>query len=73
MPVRNEWGKGVTIETTPWLTVKGASIRAQCGKRTIYRAVERQKLKAARINERGDLRFNPDWVDAWLESLVVQL
>ena len=60
----------MTNETTPWLTVEGASLRAQCGKRTIYRAVGRHELNAARINERGDLRFSPEWVDAWVVSMA---
>ncbi len=55
-------------EQSPWLTVEEARVRARCGRRAIYRAVERGRLRGARINERGDLRFLAEWVDAWLES-----
>ena len=52
------------------MTVEGVCARAQCGKRLVYRAVQHKRLRAARINERGDLRFLPEWVDAWLASMA---
>jgi integrase len=59
----NQSGETERMEgSTPWLTIEGACARAQCGKRVIYRAVKAGKLKAARINERGDLRFLPEWI-----------
>jgi excisionase family DNA binding protein len=51
-----------------WLTVNDACERAQCGKKSIYAAVRKGKLQAARLNDRGDLRFDPDWVDKWVQS-----
>ena len=51
-----------------WLTVEEACDRARCGRKAIYSAVKSKRLKAARINERGDLRFDPGWVDKWVED-----
>jgi excisionase family DNA binding protein len=53
-----------------WLTVSDACGRAQCGKKTIYTAVRTGKLTAAKANARGDLRFDPAWIDQWLNSQI---
>ncbi len=54
---------------SPWLTVEDAAAYARCrGPKAIYRAVKHTQLRAARINERGDLRFKAEWIDAWLEA-----
>ena len=55
-------------DTPVWLTVKEAAARARCGVTVIYRAVESRRLKASPVNARGDLRFRPSWVDAWLDG-----
>jgi excisionase family DNA binding protein len=52
--------------TTPWLTVPEAADRARCGIKTIYREVRATRLRAARVGGRRELRFLPEWVDAWL-------
>ena len=51
-----------------WLTVSEAAARAKAGKRSIYAAVRTGELRAAPINERGDLRIADAWLDAWLEQ-----
>ena len=51
---------------TTWLTLTEAAQYAKAGKRCLYGAVRDGRLKAARINQRGDLRFTPEWLDAWL-------
>lgn len=55
-----------TEQAPVWLTVKQAAARCQCGTKAIYRAVKAKKLRAARIGDRRDLRFAPEWVDDWL-------
>ena len=55
---------------TTWLTLAEAAQYARTGKRCLYGAVRDGRLKAARINQRGDLRFTPEWLDAWLVEAV---
>jgi hypothetical protein len=52
--------------THEWLTVADAARHAKCGTRSIYLAVQQQKLQAARLGGRRELRFLEGWVDAWL-------
>lgn len=51
---------------TDWLTVLEAAAHARCGKRSIYLAVAQGRLRAARLGGRRELRFLPEWLDAWL-------
>lgn len=51
---------------SPWLTVREAAGRAKCGERSIYNATRSGKLRAARLGGRRELRFLPEWIDAWL-------
>jgi excisionase family DNA binding protein len=50
------------------LTVREAASEARCGTRTIRTAIRKGQLKAARINDRGDLRIYRSWLSAWIES-----
>jgi hypothetical protein len=60
-----------TVPAEPlWLTLSDVIARVRCGRKVIYRAVTAGKLRAATINARGDLRFRPEWVDAWLDGLA---
>jgi excisionase family DNA binding protein len=58
---------------TEWLTAKEAAAYAKCGVQSIYNGVKRKRLRAARINGSGNLRFLAEWIDAWLlaEAAVV--
>lgn len=51
-----------------WLTVADVTDRVQCGPKVVYRAVKNRKLRAVRIDGRGDLRFRAEWVDSWLDQ-----
>ena len=55
---------------SPWLDVRQAAARAQCGPRMIYDAVSSKRLRAARLGGRRELRFLAEWVDAWLMATV---
>jgi excisionase family DNA binding protein len=52
--------------STEWLTVEEAAQHARCGKKSIYGAVRRGTLRAARLGGRRELRFLAAWIDAWL-------
>ena len=56
---------------TDWLTVDQARQVAQCGAKLIYREIKAERLRAARIGNRRDLRIRRDWTDAWLEASAV--
>ena len=56
-----------TTGVLEWLTTDDVVSRLRCGPKQIYRAVKTGKLRAARIGDRGDYRFRPQWVDDWLE------
>jgi excisionase family DNA binding protein len=55
-------------DTTPWLTVKQAAERAQCGVKTLYREAHAGRIQAARIGGRRSLRFRAEWIDQWLQA-----
>ncbi|MGE3959941.1 MAG: helix-turn-helix domain-containing protein [Vicinamibacterales bacterium] len=59
---------GRTTASGPWLTVREAAARARVGAKLIYREVASGRLRAARVGGRRDLRFRPEYVDAWLEA-----
>lgn len=49
-------------------TVDGFAEWAHVSKLSVYRAVRSGKLRAARVNGRGDLRITLEWGRAWLEA-----
>lgn len=51
-----------------FLTVRDCKVRAKCGGRPIYRAIRAGRLRAIRLNDRGDLRIHPAWFRAWIEA-----
>ena len=51
---------------SPWLTVTEAAQRARCGAKLIYREVKANRLKAAKVGGRRELRFLATWIDEWL-------
>ena len=52
--------------TARWLNVAQAATYAGVGRRTIYTAIKRGRLKAAVVNDRRDYRLLAAWVDQWL-------
>lgn len=56
------------VDSDPWLTTADVEARVQVGRKLIYRAIRRGKLRAAQIDGRGDYRFRRSWVDGWVES-----
>ena len=56
----------VDSAVTHWLTVREAAQHVRCGTGTIYGAVQRGHLRAARLGGRRELRFLAIWIDAWL-------
>jgi excisionase family DNA binding protein len=68
--VLNHAGQGSGNESPHgiWLTVREAAQRAKVGPKLIYREVKAGRLRAARVGYRRDLRFRPEYVDAWLEA-----
>ena len=56
------------MDASPWLTVKQAAARVQCGRETIYHAIADGKLKAVRLGARRQWRVHVDWLDAWLDA-----
>jgi excisionase family DNA binding protein len=53
---------------SPWLVPAEAAARARVSTKTIYAAVRRGDLKAARVGGRRSIRILPEWVDAWLRA-----
>lgn len=58
---------------TRWLTTTEAAKIVKVSTRVIYHAVKRGKLRAAKIDGRGDLRFRRQWIDEWVESCTTPL
>jgi excisionase family DNA binding protein len=53
---------------TEWLTIREAAAYSRCGVKTLYRAVHRGELRAARIGGRRKLVLRTVWLDAYLEA-----
>ena len=51
-----------------WWSARRAAAYIGAGPKEIYKAVRSGKLKAVRLNERGDIRTTREWVDAWMEQ-----
>ena len=51
-----------------WWTARRAAAYIGAGTKEIYKAVRKGKLKAVRLNERGDIRTTREWVDEWMEQ-----
>lgn len=58
----------VDTASDPWLTVREAAALSRTSTWSVYQAVKRSRLRAARVNGRRDLRIRASWVHAWLES-----
>jgi len=53
---------------SPWLTVKEAAARAQCGVKTLYYESRAGRLRVARVGGRREMRFRAEWIDEWLQQ-----
>lgn len=51
-----------------WWCARRAAAYIGAGPKEIYRAVRAGKLKAVRLNQRGDIRTTREWVDTWMEQ-----
>jgi excisionase family DNA binding protein len=51
-----------------WLTIREAAVYSRCGVKTLYRAVHRGELRAARVGGRRKLVLRTAWLDAYLEA-----
>lgn len=51
-----------------WWTARRAAAYVSAGPKEIYRAVRAGKLKAVRLNQRGDIRTTREWVDEWMDQ-----
>ena len=51
-----------------WWCARRAAMYVGSGPKEIYKAVRSGKLKAVRLNQRGDIRTTREWVDEWMEQ-----
>ena len=51
-----------------WWSARRAAAYIGAGPKEIYKAVRSGKLKAVRLNQRGDIRTTREWVDDWMEQ-----
>lgn len=54
-----------------YVDVVGAARIVGCGQMTIRTAIRNGALRAATINERGDLRIHCDWIREWMSRKVL--
>jgi excisionase family DNA binding protein len=51
-----------------WWSARRVARYIGAGPKEIYKAVRAGKLKAVRLNRRGDIRTTREWVDEWMEQ-----
>lgn len=58
------------IAATQAITLSVAQAAAYVGvsTKTIYRAVEDGRLKAAALGRSGGIRIRPEWIDEWIDG-----
>lgn len=52
------------------LTVAQAAAYVGVSTKTIYRAIEDGRLKAAALGRSGAIRIRPEWIDEWIDDNV---
>ena len=62
-----------TYQPLPWTSIKAEAKRIGVGPRSLYRAAAAGKLRAIPVNDRGDLKTLPQWVDEYLLSLQAEV
>jgi len=55
-------------QTTEWITLEQAALRACVSTATLRREIVRGRLRHARVGGRKAIRLRPDWIDVWLEQ-----
>lgn len=58
--------------SSDWLTVPEVAATLRVGRRSVYRAINEGALRAAAVNERGDLRIARGWLMDWCERRAVR-
>jgi len=53
--------------TDPWLTLQESAAEVKVHENTLYTAIKRGQLRAARVSARGAYRIRRSWLDAYLE------
>jgi excisionase family DNA binding protein len=61
-----------TTEALDWFTVPEIAATLRTGRRSVYQAIQSGELRAARVNERGDLRIARAWLLDWCERRAVR-
>lgn len=56
---------------SPWLTLRESAARARRSPRYMARQIRAGRLKACVLTGRGDYVLKPEWVDEFIESLMV--
>jgi hypothetical protein len=51
-----------------WWSARRAADHVGAGPKEIYRAVRVGRLRAVRLNRRGDIRTLREWVDEWMDQ-----
>ena len=59
-----------SISATRPYSVQEIAKALNAGPRSVYQAIKEGKLRAARINDRGDLRVLGSWALDYLESIA---
>lgn len=67
--MKNPKEKTYDLNGVEYLTITGVAEKLRCNPQTIQRKVAQQKITFMRHANR--LLFRPEWVDKYLESLVV--
>ena len=57
---------------SPWMVIAEAAAYLRLSSKTIYRAVEADQLRAARVGGRRSLRFKAEWLDEYMERCAPQ-
>ena len=61
--------KAYQSELPFYLKISQAALLLQSGPRPLYRAAKEGRLRAVRINARGDLRTTREWLAEYIEKL----
>jgi hypothetical protein len=66
MDAHSDSESGAAPELSDFNTVPGLAKALKCGPRSVYQAIRSGDLRAAPINDRGDLRIAKAWALDWV-------